>query len=367
MDIKHLELDKEFLHSVVKNNEYNELILDYYTMLMNEQPAEELRNKFHNKIERIADCNSMFELGYYKKQKIKDFKRTNLCKDKFCNNCKKVKQASRMGRFIPEIEKYKNYGMYHLVLTSPNVAGGELRSNIRKQLKAFPTLIEYLKCKKKIRGLDFEQYGYMGAFRSLEVTYRDNSYHPHLHVLLIFKNLDISNKHHVNDYSINHYEGGKITRRFSDFEILIQKIWRLLLTGETVTKSNIDNLDIGYSCIMDKFKDDDYFELFKYMTKSSSETFMTYENFKTLEKSLFNVRQIQGYGCLFRLKDKDISDLVEEEYNRIIEELQKIEEEKKILETPNQLINDNENTIISRKKIHGYIRKMDKKNTNKNN
>lgn len=319
-----------------------------------------------NKIERIETCNSIFQLDFYKKQKIKDFKRTNLCKDKFCNNCKKVKQASRMAQFIPEIEKHKKYGMYHLVLTSPNVTGEELGESIKNQLRSFPRLIEYFKSKERIRGINFNEYGYMGAFRSLEVTYKSNSYHPHLHVLLIFDNLDISKKNIINDYSINHLEGGKVTRKFSEFEILIQKIWKLLLTGERVTLKNINDLDIGYSCTIDEFKDNDYYELFKYMTKSNSDTFMTYENFKTLEKHLYNVRQIQGYGCLFRLKDKDISDLVEEKYNEIIDRLRKVENEIEIFETPEQLLNDDENLLISRKKIHEYMRKIDKKNTNLN-
>src|SRR5690606_10478932 len=130
------------------------------------------------------DCNRFWNIDRYDIQKVKDFIRTNLCRDKFCNNCKKVKQAERMARFMPEIQKYKKYNMSQLVLTVPNVPGGDLHTMIQKMFKAFARLIEYFKGKKNIRGLDFSWLGYQGAIRSLEVTYKQD-YHPHLHVLLI--------------------------------------------------------------------------------------------------------------------------------------------------------------------------------------
>lgn len=355
-DFRKIEIDKLYLKNIIKNKNYNNKIIQFYDKLRNEEVYKYQDDKFERKIESIKQCNSLFEIDHYKKQKIKDFKRTNLCKDKFCNNCKKVKQASRMAQFIPEIKKIKDSGLYHLVLTSPNVPGNELEDTIKRQLKAFPHLIEFFKGKKKIKGLDFKQYGYKGALRSLEVTYKGNSYHPHLHVLLVADSLDISEKTIVNSYSFDHYQGGKIVRKFSEFEILVQKIWRLLLSGERVTKKNIESLDIGYSCMIDEFEENDYFELFKYMTKNSSETFMTYENFKTLYEALYRVRQIQGYGCLYNLKDKDLEQEVNEMYDEIIENLKKIEDAELKLESPNDLLLDNENLLISRKKIHKYLR-----------
>lgn len=360
MDLKHLEVDKQHLINIEKNRVYNTKILSFYETLKKDIFYESQSQKIERKMDNMDSCNSLFEIDFYKKQKVKDFKRTNLCKDKFCNNCKKVKQASRMAQFIPEIERYKNYGLYHMVLTAPNVTGESLSGEIKKQLKAFPHMIEFFKGKKKIAGLNFEKHGYLGAFRSLEVTYKKNSYHPHLHVLLVFDDLNISDKNIVNDYSINHFENGKITRKFSDFEVMIQKIWKLLLTGKRVTKKNIDSLEIGYSCMIDEFEENDYFELFKYMTKNSSETFMTYDNFKTLYEALYNVRQIQGYGCLFRLKDKDIENEVNSLYEEIVENLKKIEDAELLYESPSDLLADNENILISRKKIHEYIRKIEK-------
>ena len=85
---------------IINNNEYNKLILDHYSRLAGENPDVD----FSSNIENLENCNKFWVMDHYREQKIKDFKRTNLCKDKFCNNCKLVKQASRLAKFIPLIE-----------------------------------------------------------------------------------------------------------------------------------------------------------------------------------------------------------------------------------------------------------------------
>jgi len=257
-------VDKLHLDSVRKNYEYNDYILGYYTKLMNDKHHQSLKFTLQNKLESIRTCNQFWLVDRYDIHRVKDFIKTNLCKDKFCHNCKKVKQASRMSRFIPEIERHKDLNLYHVVFTSPNVPGHQLSETIQKQFSAFTKITQYLKSNKgrNIRGLDFDSWGYQGAIRSLEVTYKGDSYHPHLHVLLAMEG-EISEKNHTNPFSKRH---GKIVRNFADEEILLQKIFYLLMNGQRVTLKAIENLDLGYSCMMDKFKEDDYFELFKYMT-----------------------------------------------------------------------------------------------------
>jgi plasmid rolling circle replication initiator protein Rep len=353
LQLKHLEIKKDFLSGVAKNLNYNALIGEYYERLALEADSFTLQNK----LERLIECNQFWQLDKYQLQKVKDFIKTNLCKDKFCNNCKKVKQASRMAKFLPEIEKYKSYGMSQMVLTIPNVNGDQLRDSIKTIFKAFARLIDYLKGKAKIKGLDFKEIGYMGAIRSLEVTYNHDDYHPHLHVLLVHTRY-LGEKKIKNKYSID-YTGKREDRLFSEFEILIQKVWYLLINGVRVSKKNIDELVDGYSCMIDKFKDEDFLELFKYMTKTDSledGKILSYEQFKVLYYSLLSVRQIQGYGCLFRIKDEDISEEVEEKYQAIIDELRQKEEPVKVSETPQALIQDNEFLLISRKKIYEYLR-----------
>lgn len=358
-DLRKLEITKEHLKKVHKNLNYNALIGTYYMRLLDEQFEEISKNKIERKLERLQNCNKFWEIDRYDKQKVKDFIKTNLCRDKFCNNCKKVKQAERMARFIPEINKYKKYNMSQLVLTVPNCSGEELHETIKRMFKSFARLIEYFKAKEKIKGLDFSWLGYQGAVRSLEVTYKNKDYHPHLHVLLIHEG-ENGDKEHVNCYSFDKYQK-KDVRKFSDFEILVQKIWYLLNNRIRVTKKAIDSLDVGYSCMMDKFHDDDFLELFKYMTKADSledGKIMTYQNFKDLYFGLHGVRQIQGYGCLYRLKDEDIADIADEKYEEIVNQLKIEEEPVSVSETVQALLQDNDYLLISRKQIYKHLREL---------
>jgi len=310
-----------------------------------------------NKKQSIADCNKFWFLDVYQMAKIKDLKKVNLCKDKFCSNCKKVKQASRMARFMPIIEEERVKRKYasQMVLTVPNCSGKDLDKTIKRMNKAYSTLNDYFKGKSVITGLPFD-IGYHGAIKSLEVTYKRDSYHPHFHVLLSH-DIHIGEKVHINAYS---RRNGKISRKFSEIEIFIQKLWRMAYEGIRITKKNYDALEIGFSCMVDICKPNDYLELFKYMVKvqSEDEWFMSYEQFTTLYRALLNVRQIQGYGTFFAIKDDEaILDAVDERYNGFIEELLKKEAPISAWQTPKELLEDESDfTLISRKQLFTHLK-----------
>jgi len=349
------QIPNDYIEKIIKNIDHNKLIELYYSFLIKDSP--DLEFTLTNKVERLSACNRYWLIDRYDINKVKDFKKTNLCKDKFCNNCKKVKQASRMSRYIPEIEKYR-CNLYHLVLTQPNVHGIELKQIISKMAHSFSMLNRYLKGDKKIKGIDFSSWGYLGSVRSLEITFNDDSYHPHYHVGIILEN-GIGEKIHSNQYSHNRYNP-KLKRLFSEKEVLIQKIWYLLMNGEKVTKKAIDELQVGYSCMIDKFKDDDYAELFKYMTKATDEEdlIFSYHNFKTLYFALHRIKQIQGYGVLYRIDDTDLDSEVDKVYIEMLELLQEKENPVETYERPQDLLLDNEYILISRKKIFQYLREI---------
>jgi len=353
-----VKIEKQFLEKIIKNRQYNEIIESYYEKLHKEVKDDKLKRKQDN----LKDCNAMWFIDKYEEAKVKDFKKTNLCKDKFCNNCKKVKQAARMSKFIPLIRPYAK-SMYQLTLTVPNVKGEELSDTIDSLFKAFTKLIEHLKGKKEVKGIDFDKMQYEGAIRSLEVTYKGNEYHPHLHALIVLHINpldDMMIRKHKNVYSKD-FKGKREERLFSDIEILIQKIWYLLINKKRVDKKSIEALEKGYSCQLDKFKESDFIELFKYMTKATNEDdgTMNYRQFKTLYVSLMNRRQIQGYGCFYNLKDEEVSmDEVNELYDTIIEGLKQEESPISVCETPNELMNDTEYTLISRKRVYSYLKQI---------
>lgn len=359
MNLDDARVSKDLLNSVVDNIKYNKVIIDYYNKISSENIPNINSDTLKNVSERIYSCNKYWQLDKYQVNKVKDFKKTNLCRDKFCANCKKVKQASRMAKYIPFLSEYKDK-LYHLTLTVPNCKGSDLSFTYKMMAKAFKSLINYLNGYKRIKGLEFDSWGYEGAIRSLECTFKGDSYHPHFHVCLIL-NKDLSNKQFINKYSYD-FKGSSpvLTRYFSSEEILIQKIWYLLINGSKVNLKNINDLDIGYSCIVDKFKDDDFAELFKYMTKEKDENgeVLTYENFKTLYISFYRVKQIQGYGSLYSVTDDlDIESLLMQ-YNAYIDELRKKESPEIVYQTPQDLLCDNEYTLISRKNYFKYLNKI---------
>ncbi|WP_335918025.1 protein rep [Shewanella chilikensis] len=317
-------------------------------------------NVIANRIDALESCNKFWVLDKYELQKIKDLKKQNLCHDKFCANCKKVKQSARMGKYIPELEKYKDQ-LYHLTLTVPNCSGKDLRSTIKKMNEARRHLMRFLNGTKRIKGIDLSSWGYLGAVCSLEITFRGDSYHPHFHVGLVMDQSVLSAKRYKNTYSYNYKNGiSELKRLFSKEELLIQKIWRLLYDGVKVTEKNIKNLKEGYSCIIDQFHEDDYAELFKYMTKEKDEEgqILTYENFKALYEGLYRLKQIQGYGCLYRITDDIDVEEYEEAYNMIIEFIRKKESPVEVLETPQELFLDTQYKIISRKSYFKYLRSL---------
>lgn len=377
MDFSPLQISKSHLLSVLKNLDYNVVVGSFYERLISECESS-LVSVLENKLERLKNCNSLWELDFYKESGVKDFLKTNLCRDKFCNNCKKVKQASRMARFLPEIKKVgSDYILSQMVLTVPNVCGDELRDTIKLLFKAFSCLIEYLSLRKKIKGILLD-FGYIGAIRSLEVTYKSDSYHPHLHVLLAHQK-NFGEKNLVNKYSYDFFNGREV-RYFSEFEVLIQKLWFTLIEDirevnnaisgfnkrKRITKDRLDKVELGYSCTIDEFKEDDFIELFKYVTKGNGSehkdenAIMSYDNFKVLYYALNGVRQIQGYGIFYNVKDDDsLMNEVEDYYRTVIDYLQKKEMPVSVRETVQAVLEDNSYTVISKSRIYSYVRHLE--------
>ncbi len=70
-----------------------------------------------------------------------------------------------------------------------------------------------------------------------------------------------------------------------------------------------------------------------------------------------NRRQIQGYGCFYNLKDEEVSmEEVNELYDAIIESLKQKESPISVVETPNELMQDTEYTLISRKRVYSHLK-----------
>lgn len=341
--------NKNTFAAIKARTKHNDIIGGWYDDLF----AETGFYCYHRKAEALKSCCRLWDVDYYQLQGFKDIKRTNHCNDRFCDNCQSINARKREEKFTPFLDTFKrHFDIYHIVFTVTNVAGDRLNATVDRMFSEFGYIMRLFRGNAKIKGYDFLHYGFIGGVRALEITKNaaDDTFHPHFHTLFLVKkglNLDLTGKTHLNKYSYDSVRKNAAVYRFSDFEILLQKVWRLRFDGVKVTKSNIDALPLGYSVKCVKAKN--YHEIFKYATKGvfkdGDSAAHGYKDFRALQATLENRRIIQGYGCLngFKFDDAEfdfdyietLSEVVkciyadkikaDEEYKRVIEELRDLE------------------------------------------
>jgi plasmid rolling circle replication initiator protein Rep len=321
--------------------------------------------KLFKKGERVENCMSSWTSDYYRFQSTKDITRVVLCKDKFCYNCQSMLAQKRYQKYMPLLHKLADqYQLRHIVFTIPNMSGGLLMGDVKQMYKAFPHMIRFFKGNAKIAGLDFDQYGYEGAIRSLEVTYNKdtNEFHPHFHCIFAFrKGYDFSHGSNVNKYSYDSKEKNIVP--FTDFDILLQKLWYLVFNGVVVNINTINNLKLGYD-VLSMPADKYYHECFKYATKGIFKdafdrlTPESIQIFQHLQPVMDKRRVIQSYGCLKGINDADV-ELLEEDftdwYNAKITAMRAIEKPTQVTESFEQVYDEN-------KRVH-YMSKFNLRKT----
>ncbi|MCL2369785.1 MAG: protein rep [Firmicutes bacterium] len=281
----------------------------------------DIYNRYINRATSSRLCHKTIIFDKHPTFRIAIYKNTMHCRDRFCFLCNKLISNSREKKFVQKVLPLirDDYEFYHMVLTSPNSVGDlpasahnpndtrpYLYTVVRQMSKAFGYLNNYLKGKIKIAGLDFDYLGYAGAVRSFELTYKPNQeYHQHYHVIVAFKKDLILQDKHLNKYSYSR-QTDKVTF-YSDFEVLLQKIWYLLINGQKVTKIAIDSLELGYSCQCKHIDDNNFHQVFKYPFKPEEVPYIDFATFSDLDKGLRSIRTIQTYGCFHGLKIEDDS------------------------------------------------------------
>lgn len=343
IDIKEKLDARKRIEKVVRRVNKNEVLADYYAQLAEETGEE----KYNGNSARIACCAKNWLIDFYQVQGIKDIKRIDLCHDRFCENCQNVQSIQRDRKFKPVLNYFSpRYDIYHVVFTVPNPYPDELPACLEKMYNQIGYIYRLFRGNAKIKGYDFTKYRCLGAVRALEITKGTDgeTFHPHFHCLFILRKGIKFEGSHINSYSFNNpdvkkshkkKEPGKEEKRyFTDFEILLQKIWRLRYDGVRVNAKSIAELNEGYSVICDKRKNGDYKEVFKYALKGVfKEGNITggYNDFVPLVLALRGRRVIQGYGILkdfdfeFGIEQEDIDETKDLLYTSIIQEIKKKE------------------------------------------
>ncbi len=263
---------------------------------------------FAARAKAVRECGKKWDFDFYPQHGVKNLIRMNRCKDRFCLNCQSLEADQRFAQYSGVLDTFaRENDLYHIVFTVPNVLDEDVADTVTLLLDRFSYLIRFFDGRKKIRGVDFEKYGYLGAVRSLEITVSksDGSYHPHLHTMFILKKgLDMSQVY-WNRFSPDYRNKQKPPRLYSEFEVLLQRIWCLLLLRIEVTKYNIEHIaelcdyPDGFSVHSDP-AGGDYHEIFKYAIKPffEKQTEIEKNQFRILYKALFDRRAYETYGCL---------------------------------------------------------------------
>lgn len=341
MEETSVKIEQKHFKDLKQRIAHNYQIADFYQDFYEETGEE----RFYNRSKSIDLCCKLWDVDCYVMQNVKDIKRVNLCRDKFCFNCQTQLAGVRQMRFAPQLdEERKAHMVAHMVVTVPNCEGEELLPLLNRMYKKFPYMMRYLKGQKSVRGVNFLKYGYGGAVRALEVTKNPDTkqYHPHFHCMVLFRpDLDLKGKY-KNSYS---YDGGRLVRKFSALEVLLQKVWYLLMNDQRVTAEAIEALPEGYSVIIDDSKGK-YHEAFKYACKGAFDEdkgafIYDGQTFRILYEALHSRRMIQGYGALHNFHDLN-GEILEEDasalYAKQVEELQAIERPDLHIESLDEII-----------------------------
>ena len=298
---------------------YNEYFAEFYGRFAEENempyvaPDGEIKygkdKKFLDRAKAMRECGKLMQFDYYRKMGYKNLIRMNRCRDRFCLNCMALEADQRFAQYGKVLDSFSaTYDLYHIVFTVPNVSEWRLADTVTLIIDRFAYLIRYFNGTKRIHNVDFEKYGYAGAVRSLEITVskKNGSYHPHLHCMFILKKgLQLPGVY-WNGFSEDN-RGRRETRLFSELEMLLQRIWCLLILRIDVTKHNIEHIaelcdyPDGFS-VLANFSNGDYHEVFKYVIKGTfeEETLFKYEAVRTLYKALFGRRSYETFGILRR-------------------------------------------------------------------
>lgn len=342
----------EIAHKVEYNLKYAEHYMRRY--------MDTNLKKYLSLFERLQNCHRSWFGDHYKKNGVFNVKRVFHCHNRWCWLCTHLEQAQRLYKFTTKFESLSAvYDLYHVVFTVPNVYGDELKDCMERMKDSFYKIILYFQGHRKITDVDFTQYGFAGAVRSFEIVINRFDYHPHIHALFLLKKDLGLIKDNINTYS---FRDGRMDRKFSDLEILLQKIFFLAYNGQRVNLTNIDAVPIGYSCMMDLVEGDAWHEVFKYATKMSKDgaSVCTYEQFCLLDDIFYNKNMIQGYGVLKGIDGEvEIDPSAEILFQKILIMLSKTETpERDVNFNLDKLVEELHNknmTVISKKMSYAYL------------
>lgn len=364
MNLDKLTVKKQNIQKGSERIKANRTIAD----TMDEIAEDYGEERFTRRAKSMRLCYKYWDFDYYRIQAVKDIRRVNLCKDLFCMNCQHNLSLKRQAKYSPVLDELrKDYGIYHVVFTVPNCSGATLPATVERMYSKFVYVNQYFQSKRKIKGIDLKQFGYVGNIRALEVSVNRNNkpeewYHPHFHCIFLLKKGFKLEKKLLNKFSFD--SSGKRSKpcAFSPFEVFLQKFWYCLYNDIRASKKNIDEAE-GYSVKVEKCSEKKYHEVFKYAVgglfkKGNLDILSDEDGLLNLDSALRNRRMIQGYGVFRKIVfDDDVKNEEREKiYQMIRDELKQVENPvfctQSLDELKNEIKDHPEITFISKSLLH---------------
>lgn len=373
MDFEQFVVPHDYFQSISDRIRYNETVASLYEQLGDSENDGQLFQdySFERHAGAIRSCGNYWQSQYFRLQQVKDIQRVNLCHDKFCYNCQSLLASQRLMKYTPILDSlWGQYTLCHVVFTYVNPKPSGLFLVVNRMFDHFKHLTRIFSGNIPVAGMDFYKYGYAGVVRCFEVTFNEEkrTFHPHFHCIFLFRKGITFPGHNLRKFSFDKY-GKKAAHYFSDFEILLQNIWYLLMNDIKVTKKAIEELKEGYSVWMEPLEKGRYQEIFKYACKGTFEVgvgmILSLDEFRYLHKSLFRKHVIQGYGILRNFKDDDAAIVDYESFNlylKVIKRLSSVEESIGVSEYLQEVLAEKNCRYISKsnfRRMYYYIRSME--------
>lgn len=180
--------------------------------------------------------------------------RGSLCRTRWCQTCNRIKSAEMINGYQKPLEKLGD--LYFVTLTAPTVKDRQLRSEVKKRIKAFQKIKDNLRKNYRIK---------LNGIRKLEITFTKGKFHPHFH--LIVK---------------GHYESE-----------LLQKLWLKQFRSANKYAQDIRPIDVSEARNL--------IEIFKYVSKDIVKDTTTAKAQDTIYRSIDGIRAFQTYGKIRKL------------------------------------------------------------------
>jgi len=185
----------------------------------------------------------------------------SLCRKRWCSHCSRIKTAELInGYLMPLISLSKEDNLYLVTLTAPTCESRQLRSEIRKRLKAFQRVKDNMRQRYNMK---------LNGYRKIEVTFSKGKYHPHLHL---------------------------IVQGYAEAETL-RKLWLNQFKTASIKANDIRQIEVSESNV-NALK-----EVFKYATKQSVKDETPAKAEDHIYECLEGLRIFQPYGKLRKVKE----------------------------------------------------------------